>query len=309
MLLNELLEAQPKKTAVVAWGRMNPPTIGHQKVLDVVNQHAQKFMGDPILFLTKTQKPKTDPLSFAEKLHFAQEMFNVPVDRNTSIKTIIQMFQHLQSKGYDNVILVAGSDRVQQYQDLIDKYNNKPDTKGEVPFTFANAKVISSGERDPDAEGVAGMSSSKVKKLAAEGKFEDWKDETDETQPGFKSSVPGNEALAKQMYNRVRQGMGIADTVEEGGMPASVIKSKQRYADMTNQELADRFKDSDEKTLRQMAWRHGYGNMSSHYFDRVQKGKSQTQEAAGVGIVTKQNTTKDVNKGTLKKMMKAYKLA
>ena len=80
MLLNELLEAQPKKTAVVAWGRMNPPTIGHQKVLDVVNQHAQKFMGDPILFLTKTQKPKTDPLSFAEKLHFAQEMFNVPVD-------------------------------------------------------------------------------------------------------------------------------------------------------------------------------------------------------------------------------------
>ena len=53
MLLNELLEAQPKKTAVVAWGRMNPPTIGHQKVIDVVNQHAQKFMGDPILFLTK----------------------------------------------------------------------------------------------------------------------------------------------------------------------------------------------------------------------------------------------------------------
>ena len=92
MLLNELLEAQPKKTAVVAWGRMNPPTIGHQKVIDVVNQHAQKFMGDPILFLTKTQKPKTDPLSFAEKLHFAQEMFNVPVDKNTSVKTIIQMF-------------------------------------------------------------------------------------------------------------------------------------------------------------------------------------------------------------------------
>ena len=61
-------------------------------------------------------------------------------------------------------------------------------------------------------------------------------------------------------------------------MPASVIKSKQRYADMTDQELADRFKDSDEKTLRQMAWRHGYGNMSSHYFDRVQKGKSQTED-------------------------------
>ncbi len=67
------------------------------------------------------------------------------------------------------------------------------------------------------------------------------------------------------------------DNVQER-MPASVIKSKQRYADMTDQELADRFKDSDEKTLRQMAWRHGYGNMSSHYFDRVQKGKSQTED-------------------------------
>jgi hypothetical protein len=233
MLLKELLEAQPKKTAVVAWGRMNPPTIGHQKVIDVVKQYAQKFLGDPILFLSKSQKPKTDPLSFAEKLHFAGEMFNIKVDRNTSVKTIIQMFQQLQGQGYDNVVLVAGSDRVQQYQDLINKYNNKPDTKGEIPFKFANAKVVSSGERDPDEEGVAGMSASKLRAFAADGDFE-----------SFKQGVPGNETLAKQMYNRVRQGMGIQDT----------------------------------------------------------------QEAAGVGIITKQNTTKDVNKGTLKKMLKGYKL-
>ena len=220
------------KTAVVAWGRMNPPTIGHQKVIDVVKQHAQRFMGDPILFLSKSQKPKTDPLSFAEKVHFAGEMFSIKVDRNTSVKTIIQMFQQLQGQGYDNVLLVAGSDRVQQYQDLIDKYNNKPDKSGEIPFKFNNIKVVSSGERDPDAEGVAGMSASKMRKLAAEGNFE-----------GFKQGVPGsNNALAQQMYQRVRQGMGI------------------------------------------------------------------TEEAAGVGILTKQNTTKDVKKGTLKKMMKGFKL-
>ena len=78
---------------------------------------------------------------------------------------------------------------------------------------------------------------------------------------------------------------------DEGGMPSSVIKSKQRYANMTDQELADRFKDSDEKTLRQTAWRHGYGNMSSHYFDRVQKGKSQTEDMQGkdnMGFTDKQ---------------------
>jgi hypothetical protein len=231
MLLKELLEAQPKKTAVIAWGRMNPPTIGHQKVVDTVKATAQKVLGEPILFLTKTQDAKKNPLSFAEKIHFASEMFNIPINRNTSVKTIIQALQLLQGEGYRNVVIVAGSDRVQQYQDLVDKYNNKPDKSGEVPFRFDAVKVVSSGERDPDDEGVAGMSASKLRQLASEGNFE-----------GFKQGIPGNETLAQQMYNRVRQAMGI------------------------------------------------------------------NEEAAGVGIITKQNTTKDVKKGTLKKMMKGYKL-
>ncbi len=81
----------------------------------------------------------------------------------------------------------------------------------------------------------------------------------------------------EELHRWAEKNLKTEDNVQER-MPASVIKSKQRYADMTDQELADRFKDSDEKTLRQMAWRHGYGNMSSHYFDRVQKGKSQTED-------------------------------
>ena len=279
MLLKELMEATPKKTAVVAWGRMNPPTIGHQKVIDVVKQHAQRFMGDPILFLSKSQKPKTDPLSFAEKVHFAGEMFNIKVDRNTSVKTIIQMFQQLQGQGYDNVILVAGSDRVQQYQDLIDKYNNKPDKSGEIPFKFANAKVVSSGERDPDAEGVAGMSASKLRAFAADGDFE-----------SFKQGVSGNETLAKQMFQRVRQGMGIQDeTNEVFGFATRRPKSytvKKRPTEKIDKNLNQKVKDRLDK-IRQDA---------------------KKEEAAGVGIITKQNTTKDVNKGTLKKMLKGYKL-
>src|SRR6056300_1281721 len=234
MLLKELMEATPKKTAVVAWGRMNPPTIGHQKVIDVVKQHAQRFMGDPILFLSKSQKPKTDPLSFAEKVHFAGEMFSIKIDRNTSVKTIIQMFQQLQGQGYDNVILVAGSDRVQQYQDLIDKYNNKPDKSGEVPFKFANAKVVSSGERDPDDEGVAGMSASKLRSFAADGDFE-----------SFKQGISGNETLAKQMYTRVRQGMGIQDETNEvfgfatRNVPRTTIKKKSLPQELS---VADKVK-------------------------------------------------------------------
>lgn len=289
MLLNELLEAQPKKTAVVAWGRMNPPTIGHQKVIDVVNQHAQKFMGDPILFLTKTQKPKTDPLSFAEKLHFAQEMFNVPVDKNTSVKTIIQMFQHLQGKGYDNVILVAGSDRVQQYQDLIDKYNNKPDTKGEVPFTFANAKVVSSGERDADAEGVQGMSASKLRQFAADDDF-----------TSFAQGVSGNETLAKQMFARVRNGMGL----EVNEIMGFATKTPKRATIKVKKRPPE--EDSLQDKLKKRRAMAAKGNPNAFNTGALSVKK---EEAAGVGIITKQNTTKDVKKGTLKKMMKAYKLA
>lgn len=289
MLLNELLEAQPKKTAVVAWGRMNPPTIGHQKVIDVVNQHAQKFMGDPILFLTKTQKPKTDPLSFAEKLHFAQEMFNVPVDKNTSVKTIIQMFQHLQGKGYDNVILVAGSDRVQQYQDLIDKYNNKPDTKGEVPFTFANAKVVSSGERDPDAEGVQGMSASKLRQFAADDDF-----------TSFAQGISGNETLAKQMFARVRNGMGF----EVNEIMGFATKTPKRATIKVKKRPPE--EDSLQDKLKKRRAMAAKGNPNAFNTGALSVKK---EEAAGVGIITKQNTTKDVKKGTLKKMMKAYKLA
>ena len=285
MFVKELLEAPQKKTAVVAWGRMNPPTIGHQKVIDVVKQNAQRYMGDPILFLSKSQKPKTDPLSFAEKLHFASEMFNIKVDRNTSVKTIIQMFQQLQGQGYANVILVAGSDRVQQYQDLIDKYNNKPDKSGEIPFKFANAKVISSGERDPDAEGVAGMSASKLRQFAADDDFE-----------SFKQGVAGNETLAKQMFARVRKGMGIEEMFNFATRTPKRNTVKRRPPEPEELSVADKIK-------KRRALASKVGVDKAFRSDAIKK-----TEAAGVGIITKQNTTKDVKKGTLRKMLKGFKL-
>ena len=82
---------------------------------------------------------------------------------------------------------------------------------------------------------------------------------------------PGMMRILKKRVNEVEKDIAKENrkNTDEGGMPASVIKSKQRYANMSDEELADRFKGADEKTLRQMAWRHGYGNMSSHYLDRV----------------------------------------
>lgn len=84
--------------------------------------------------------------------------------------------------------------------------------------------------------------------------------------------------LKKELIRRKAELERTKETQTNEKMPATVIQSKQRYAKMTDKELANRFKDSDEHTLRQMAWRHGYGNMSSHYWDRVQKGKAQTED-------------------------------
>jgi len=92
-----------------------------------------------------------------------------------------------------------------------------------------------------------------------------------ETEIADVDTKPGMMRILKKRVNEVEKDIAKENrkNTDEGGMPASVIKSKQKYANMSDEELADRFKGADEKTLRQMAWRHGYGNMSSHYLDRV----------------------------------------
>lgn len=199
MRLRELFEAPA--TAVMAFGRMNPPTIGHAKLVDAIKSQP----GDPFIFLSQTQKPKTDPLSFQDKLRYAKFFFPEVTIGNPEVKTIIQALQKVEALGYQQLIYVAGSDRVQAFDELLNKYNGKD-------FTFKSIKVVSAGERDADAEGAEGMSASKLKKLAAEGKLEDWTDETGKKQPGFRSGVPKPE-VADEMFAAVRQGMGVKDTV------------------------------------------------------------------------------------------------
>ena len=119
MFLRELFEAS--KTAVFAFGRMNPPTIGHAKLVDVIKSQ----QGEPFLFLTHTQKPKTDPLSFAEKVFFAQKSFSGIAIGDNKVRTIIDAMKSLEAKGYTDIIYVAGSDRVDSFTKLLNDYNGK----------------------------------------------------------------------------------------------------------------------------------------------------------------------------------------
>ncbi len=195
MRLRELLESP--RTAVMAFGRMNPPTIGHKKLVDKISS----LSGDPYIFLSQSQKPKTDPLSFQEKLRYAEAFFPGVNVGHPEVKTIIQALQKINELGYKNLIYVAGSDRVEAFEEMINKYNGQPDKAGNVAYSFDNVQVVSAGERDPDADGAEGMSASKMRAAAAEGDLE-----------AFKQGVP-DPKLADEMFAAVRQGMGIKDTV------------------------------------------------------------------------------------------------
>ena len=193
MRLLELFE-QSGKTAAVAFGRMNPPTIGHQKVVDaILKQKADAHF----LFVSQTHKPtgknKTryeNPLPFDVKLGFIQQAFpNIDIG-DTSVGTAIGILQNLEKQGFENVIFVCGSDRVAAFTELFNKQNG-------VDYDLKSIKIVSSGARDPDAEGADGMSASKMRAAAIANDFE-----------SFKTGLPaGLGSDAEEVFAAVRQGL------------------------------------------------------------------------------------------------------
>ncbi len=146
-------------TAVVAWGRMNPITVGHEKLVNKVIDVARDNKAVPHIFLSHSQDAKKNPLSHAEKIKFGQQAFGRIVT-SSGAKTIIELMKVLD-KQFKNIILIAGSDRIKEFETLLNKYNGKE-------YKFADIKVVSAGERDPDGDSVSGMSASKMRQYAAD---------------------------------------------------------------------------------------------------------------------------------------------
>ena len=170
MLLKELfLKEDDRSTAVFAFGRFNPPTIGHKKLLDKVVSMTQQVNGKGYLFLSQKQNNKTDPLTFDEKQDYLKMFYPDIVVGDAGVKTIIQALQKIQSEGRTRIVMVAGSDRVAEFQKLLNQYNGKPDKQGNQLYKFDFIDVVSAGERDPDQEGAAGASASKARELANKG--------------------------------------------------------------------------------------------------------------------------------------------
>jgi|TARA_A200000159_G_scaffold146234_1_gene152425 nicotinic acid mononucleotide adenylyltransferase len=181
-------------TIVLTFGRMNPITVGHEKLVQKVLSVASKEKGTPKVFLTQTQDKKKNPLDYKDKIKFAQKAFGKVVEKSTA-KTIIQVAQSVEN--FDNLVLVVGSDRVKEFDTLLNKYNGKD-------YNFKSIKVVSAGDRDPDADDVSGMSASKMRALAADNDILQ-----------FTKGLPKKlRSSAKAMMAAVRKGMNMTEETE-----------------------------------------------------------------------------------------------
>ena len=177
------------KKLVFTFGRMNPPTIGHEKLANKIKDVAKKENATPRIYLSHSQNPKKDPLSYNDKYRFATKAFGI-VQRSNS-KQIFQILPEIEKEGFTDIIMVVGSDRIKEFDRILQKYNGKD-------YNFNSIKTVSSGNRDPDAPGVAGMSGSKLRYLAVQGDEKTFKS-------GLASKL--SNADKTKIYNLVRKNL------------------------------------------------------------------------------------------------------
>ena len=188
------------KNLVVVFGRFNPPTVGHEKLLRAAANEAKKAEADLKIYPSRTQDSKKNPLDAGVKIGFMQDMFpdykdNIVNDAET--KTIFDALTSAYGNEYSNVTIVVGQDRLSEFQGLAQKYN------GSDLYNFENIVVVSGGARDPDADDVTGMSASKMRAFAADNDFE-----------SFSKGVPTalDSKKKRELFSAVRSSMNMKES-------------------------------------------------------------------------------------------------
>ena len=192
---------EEERVVYFTFGRMNPPTIGHGKLLDKIAQVAGR---NPYkIFLSQSNDPKKNPLSYSDKVKHVRKMFpkharSVMINKN--VRNAMEAASELYNQGFRKMVMVVGADRVREFDTLLNKYNGKDARHGF--YNFSDIKVISAGERDPDAEGIEGMSASKMRAFASDNDF-----------TSFAQGLPKNMNTrdARKLFNDVRKGMGLKE--------------------------------------------------------------------------------------------------
>ena len=188
-------------TLTLGFGRFNPPTLGHEKLLSKIKDTSEG--GAYTVYPSHSEDNDKNPIGAEDKVLFMKKLFpdhssNIIYDQ--SIRTIIDALKHADVQGYETINLVVGSDRQKEFESLANKYN------GEL-YNFNAINVISAGDRDPDAEGAEGMSASKLRALAADGDFEAFK-------KGLPKAAKGS--VAQELFNTVQKSIGKKAVAKEG---------------------------------------------------------------------------------------------
>ena len=200
----QFLEAK-QKTAVFSFGRFNPPTTGHQKLLQKIIQTAKQLGGQPKLYVSYSQDSRKNPLTAKQKIAYIKKMFptearQLELKDKSNIRNAIDVATELNGK-YDKLVMVVGSDRVNDFKTLLNKYNGVDSKHG--LYKYQDIQIVSAGERDPDAEGVTGMSASKMRAAAASGDYE-----------SFSLGLPSTFQQGEKLFKDIRLGMNVKEQLK-----------------------------------------------------------------------------------------------
>ena len=213
-------------TAVFVFGRFNPPTIGHEKLLNALTATAQREGGKALVYTSSTQDAKKNPLSKDQIFKYLTKAFpraKRTFQTKSTARTALEVAVELSGK-YDKLVMVVGSDRVSDFSSLLNTYNGIKSKHGS--YEYKEIDIVSAGERDPDASGATGMSASKMREAAVQGDFD-----------LFKEGVPSgmSDKDAKNMMNDVRVGLKL-DVIRERmkrrrGLQEPILVEKKEQID------------------------------------------------------------------------------
>lgn len=220
----EYLEEAKNKPVIFTFGRFNPVTSGHEIMIKDVKKQAKSRGGNPLIFTSQTQDNKKNPLSYKDKIKFLRHFWGKIIVKDTKIKTAFDALEWLSKKGYKDVTLVVGSDRVARFEKYMRPYVKT--------YGFDKFEVVQAGV----TRGVGNeMSASKMRKAAADGDFESYKE-------GMPSGA--DNTITKTIYDAVRTGLGIKEYLEFG-----TKRTTKKYVSLTPGET---FTDDeiDENTMK-----------------------------------------------------------
>jgi len=256
------------KEVTFVFGRFNPPTIGHQKLFD----HLKKVSrgGAYRIYASKSVDSKKNPLLFKDKIKFLRKMFpkharSVMSDKD--VRTVLDIAVKLYDQGFTKVTMVAGSDRVKEFDILLNKYNGVKSRHGFYEFQGA-INIVSAGERDPDADGATGMSASKMRMAAQQNDLE-----------GFSKGLPSG-YQPNDLFNAVRKGMGLKEktSFRKHIQLSPVSETREEYVEGSLYSIGDRvtIKESEEEgTIEYCGANYviveSNGNKKRYWLDSVEK--------------------------------------